>query len=74
MNASIYQELERLTTAERRALGEALIRSAEEEQQAPLLSNEQRVELETHLAHSLANPSVPGVTWAELRTKLLAQG
>ena len=72
MNAYLYQHLELLTLAEKRALGEALVDSADSDASAPPLTDEQREELRAALAHHRANPDEPGVTLAQLRAELLA--
>lgn len=71
MNMHIYQELEQLTVAQRRSLGEALISSAESEASAPLTSDKQRAELCNRLAYHHAHPDEPGISFAELKAKLL---
>ena len=70
MNTHLYQELENLSSAEKRALGEALIGSAESEASAPLITEAQRAELCERLAYHRAHPDEPGVTLAQLRTQL----
>ncbi len=71
MSTHLYQELENLSIAEKRALGEALIVSAESEASAPLITEAQRAELGARLANHRANPDEPGVTVAQLKAKLL---
>jgi len=70
MNTHLYEELEHLSIAERRSLGEALIVSAESEASAPLITDAQRTELRSRLAHHRANPEEPGVTFSQLKAKL----
>jgi putative addiction module component (TIGR02574 family) len=72
MNARLYQELEHLSAAERRALGEALIVSADSEASAPLTTEAQRAELRSSLAYHRKNPDEPGVTFSKLKASLLA--
>ncbi|MDP2784217.1 MAG: addiction module protein, partial [Sulfurimicrobium sp.] len=72
MNAHLYEELEHLSIAERRSLGEALIVSAESEASASLITEAQRTELRSRLAYHRANPDEPGVTFSQLKAKLLA--
>ena len=72
MNTHLYEELEHLSIAERRSLGEALIVSAESEASAPLITDAQRTELRSRLAHHRANPEEPGVTFSQLKAKLQA--
>lgn len=71
MNTTFIRELEQLSIAEKRALGEALIVSAESEASAPLITDAQRVELRARLAQHRANPNELGVTFAELKSNLL---
>jgi hypothetical protein len=70
MNTHIYQELEQLTVAQRRSLGEALISSADSEASAPLISEKQRSELRNRLSYHRAHPDEPGISFAELKVKL----
>jgi putative addiction module component (TIGR02574 family) len=72
MNARLFQELEHLSTAEKRALGEALIVSADSEASAPLVTDAQRAELRSRLAYHRANSGEPGVIFSQLKAKLLA--
>ncbi|MBI5907082.1 MAG: addiction module protein [Burkholderiales bacterium] len=72
MNAHPYQELERLSIAEKRLLCEALIVSADSEASAPFTTEAQRSELRTRLAYHRANPGEPGVTLSQLKDQLLA--
>ncbi|MFT7722989.1 MAG: addiction module protein [Roseateles sp.] len=72
MRAQLADELIQLSPAEKRALGEALIASAEADADGPhQLTDAQRTELRARLAHHRANPGEPGVTLQELKTKLL---
>lgn len=71
MNTHLYEELEHLSIAEKRSLGEALIISAESEASAPLVTEAQRAELRSRLACHRANPDEQGMTFAELKAKLL---
>lgn len=71
MNMHLYEELEHLSIAERRSLGEALIDSAESEASASLITEAQRAELRSRLAYHRANLDEPGVTFAQLKDKLL---
>lgn len=70
MNALISQELQHLTAAEKHALGQALIGSADSEANSPLVTGAQRAELRARLAHHRANPDEPGVTFSQLKAKL----
>ena len=70
MNAPISQELQHLTAAEKHALGQALIGSADSEANSPLINDVQRAELRARLAHHRANPDEPGVTFSQLKAKL----
>lgn len=71
MSHHLYQELGNLSIAERRALGEALIVSAESEASAPLITEAQRAELRARLAYHRAHPDEPGMTVAQLKAKLV---
>jgi putative addiction module component (TIGR02574 family) len=71
MNTHLYEELEHLSIAERRSLGEALIVSAESEASASLITEAQRTEFRSRLAHHRANPDEPGVSFSQLKAKLL---
>ncbi len=72
MNTHLYEELEHLSIAEKRSLGEALIVSAESEASAPLITEAQHSELRSRLAYHRANPGEQGVTFSQLKTKLLS--
>ena len=72
MNAQIFQELENLSSAEKRSLGEALIVSADSEASAPLLTEAQRAELRSRLAHHRAHPDEPGLDFAQMKARLVA--
>ena len=63
MSANILQELQHLSAAEKHALGQALIGSADSEANSPLVTDAQRAELRARLAHHRANPDEPGVTF-----------
>jgi putative addiction module component (TIGR02574 family) len=71
MTAHIYDELQHLSAAEKRALGEALIVSADSEASAPLVTDAQRCELRSRLAHHRTEPEEIGVTFAQLKAKIL---
>ncbi len=71
MDTHLYEELEHLSIAEKRSLGEALIISAESDASAPLVTEAQRAELKSRLAYHRDHPE-PGITFAELKSKLLA--
>ena len=72
MNARLNQELEPLSAAPKRGLGEALIDSAESEASAPLITEAQRAELRVRLARHRAHPDEPGVAFAQFRAALKA--
>ncbi|MBC7610314.1 MAG: addiction module protein [Polaromonas sp.] len=72
MYANINQELEHLSIAEKRSLGEALIVSADSEASAAFVTEAQRVELRRRLAHHRANPAESSVDFSQLKNKLLA--
>ena len=71
MNARLYQELEHLSAAEKRALGEALILSADSEASAALVTEAQRAELRSRLARHRAHPEETGVGFSQLKAQLL---
>ncbi len=71
MNAHLYQELEHLSAAEKRALGEALIVSADSEASAPLVTEAQRTELRSRLMHHRAHPEEPGIGFPQLKAQIL---
>lgn len=71
MNSRLYQELEQLSVAEKRALGEALIVSADSEASAALVTETQRTELRSRLAHHRTHPDDGGVNFAQLKAKIL---
>ena len=73
MNAHISQELQHLTAAEKHALGQALIGSADSEANSPPVTNAQREELRARLAHHRTNPDEPDVTYSQLKAKLLSK-
>ncbi|MDM4766250.1 hypothetical protein [Pelomonas sp. SE-A7] len=70
MNAPLIQELEQLSAAERRLLGEALIQSANSESDAPLLSPQQWEELRERLSWHRAHPGEPGLSFEQLKSRL----
>lgn len=72
MKTHFFEELEHLSIAEKRSLGEALIVSAESEASAPLISEVQRTELGARLAYHRTHPDEPGVDFVQLKAKLLA--
>ena len=72
MNARLNQELEHLSAAEKRALGEVLIDSAQSEASAPLITEAQRTELRARLVYHRAHPDEPGVTFEQLKAALKA--
>ncbi|WP_219725980.1 addiction module protein [Janthinobacterium sp. ROICE36] len=71
MNANVYQELQHLSIAEKRSLGEALIVSADSEASAPLVPESQRSELRSRLAYHRANSDEVGVAFSQLRANIL---
>lgn len=71
MNLALCNELENLSVAEKRVLGEALLVSAESEASASLMTEAQRAELRVRLAYHRAHPDEAGVTVAQLKAKLL---
>lgn len=73
MNARITQELQQLSAAEKHALGEALIGSADSEARSSLITDAQRTKLRARLAQHRANPSEPGVNFSQLKAQLLGK-
>lgn len=73
MDSSIYQQLQHLTSAEKYALGEALIDGAETQALSLPMTDGQRLELQRRLAHHRAHPHEPGVTLSQLTEQLLSQ-
>lgn len=71
MSTHLHPSLEDLSIAEKRALGEALIDSAQSEASAPLITDAQRAELRTRLAYHRAHPDEPGMTITQLKARLL---
>ena len=69
MNTHIFQELELLSIADKRSLGEALIMSADSEASIALTTEAQRTELRARLAHHRANPAEPGLSVAQLKAQ-----
>lgn len=72
MKAHVADELIDLSPAQKRELAEALIASAEAAQAGADLSDAQRAELRARLAHHRAHPDEPGVSFLELKARLLA--
>jgi putative addiction module component (TIGR02574 family) len=72
MNTHLYEELEHLSIAEKRSLAEALIVSAESEASASPITEIQRTELRSRLAFHRANPDEPGMTFSQLKAKILS--
>ena len=73
MNARIAQELQHLSAAEKHALGEALIGSADSEASASLITDAQRAQLRARLAQHRANPNEPGLSFSQLKAQLLGK-
>lgn len=72
MNTRFFEELEHLSIAEKRSLGEALIVSAESEASAPFVTEAQRSELGARLAYHRSHPGESGVDFVQLKATLLA--
>jgi len=72
MKAHVADELLELSPAQKRELAEALIASAEAEQSGADLSDAQRTELRARLAHHRAHPDEAGLSFQELKARLLA--
>ncbi|HKX42605.1 MAG TPA: addiction module protein [Burkholderiaceae bacterium] len=73
MRPGIADELIDLSPAEKRELAEALIASAESETLPAVLTEAQRAELRVRLARHRANPGEAGITFQELKARLLAR-
>lgn len=71
MNASIFQELQELSAAEKQLLGEALIMSANSDIAATPVTQAQYAELRARLAEHRANPQEAGVSFEQLKTTIL---
>lgn len=71
MITTLNQALEKLSIAEKRALGEALIGSADSQACAPLITDAQRAELRERLAYHRAHPDEPSVNLVQLKAKFL---
>jgi hypothetical protein len=72
MNAHIYQEMQHLSAAEKRELGMALIGSSENDSTNAPITAAQRLALTNRLAHHRANPNELGVSFAQLKEKLIS--
>jgi putative addiction module component (TIGR02574 family) len=70
MNATLYQEIVKLSPAERLQLAQDILDSVASEAFAPPLTEAQRAELRERLAHHRAHPDEPTVTLAEIKAKL----
>jgi putative addiction module component (TIGR02574 family) len=73
MNAHVYQELQNLSAAEKHALGEALIGSADTQTASLPITDAQSIELQKRLAHHRENPNEPGASFAQLKATLLSK-
>lgn len=71
MDITLNQALEKLSIAEKRALGGALIGSADSQACAPLITDAQRAELRERLAYHRSHPDESSVSMAQLKVKLL---
>ena len=72
MNTRLFHELEQLSIAEKRSLGEALLVSAGSEASAPLITDAERTELRARLVHHRENPDEQGITVTQLKANLHA--
>lgn len=70
--AVLLEELEQLSSRERLERAYGLLDSVLHDAAAPPLSDSQRNELWTRLAHHRAHPDEPGVTLDDIRRKLTA--
>jgi putative addiction module component (TIGR02574 family) len=66
----IYEEIAKLTAAERIRLAQEILESVASEIVAPPLTEEQRAELRARLTDYRANPDASTVTLPEIRAKL----
>ena len=70
MDTIIYDEIEKLSPAERIRLAQDILESVASEMTAPSLTEEQRAELRARLAEYRADPDAPMVTLADIKAKL----
>jgi putative addiction module component (TIGR02574 family) len=73
MNAHVYQELLNLSAAEKHALGEALIGSADTQATSLPITDAQSTELQKRLVHHRQNPDEPGANFGQLKAKILSK-
>jgi putative addiction module component (TIGR02574 family) len=69
MNANIYNEIVKLDVATRLQLAQDLLDSVASESFSLPVTDEQRVELQTRLAHHRANPEETTVSLADIKSK-----
>ncbi len=70
MDTVIYDEIEKLSAADRIRLAQDILESVASEMTAPPLSDAQRAEVRARLADYRADPTAPTVTLAEMKAKL----
>jgi hypothetical protein len=71
MNTHTFQELDGLSIADKRSLGEAFIMSADSEASTPLVTDAQRTELRARLAHHRVHPDEAGLSFMQLKARWL---
>lgn len=71
--AALLEELEQLSAHERLELAYGLLDSVLHDAAAPELSDAQRNELRSRLAHHRTHPDEPGVTLDDIRRKLISR-
>lgn len=70
MDPTLYDEIIKLDAATRFQLAQDLLDSVASETFAAPLTEVQRLELRTRLAHHRLHPDEPGVTLADIKSKL----
>jgi len=67
---NLYDEIVKLDAATRLQLAQDLLDSVASEAFSPLVTDEQRIELRTRLAHHRAHPEEEAVSLADIKAKL----
>jgi putative addiction module component (TIGR02574 family) len=70
MNSNLYDKIVRLDAATRLQLAQDLLDSVASEAFSPPVTDEQRIELRTRLAHHRAHPEEETVSLADIKAKL----
>jgi putative addiction module component (TIGR02574 family) len=70
MSSNLYDEITKLDAATRLQLAQDLLDSVASEAFAPPVTDEQRAELRTRLAHHRAHPDEETVSLADIKAKL----